>query len=124
MTRVEEWITAMSSPDGWLRLGHPADAALLSLVVHAAFSDGQIQPEEFAVLERLLPGMESGAVLLLAATALEAPMDFRGLMAAVPEPPDRRRLVRLAAAMVWRDQRVARAELGFVGALLEAIEAA
>lgn len=122
MTRVEEWIEALSTPGGRLRPGHPSDAVLLALVVHAAYADGAIKPEEFALLERLLPGVEPGALLTMAALALEAPMDFRALLEAIPEPADRRRLVRLAAAMVWRDQRVAREELNFVGALLEAIE--
>lgn len=120
-SRVLEWLTVLADPDATLRGAHPADEALLSLLVHAALADGDVGPGQLARLRRLMPGSSDDQIVARVSEEARHALSFDGLLMAVPEEADRQRLERLATAMTLSDDHVGSAENSFLRQLSEAI---
>ena len=107
MSRIAEYASVLSGASSAALAGeHPADASLRSLLVHLAFSDGQVDASEFDLLQRLLPEQELGALLVWVDAESKRPLDLAGLRSTFPSPEDRRELIALAEAMAALDGHV------------------
>lgn len=102
--------------------GHPADDALLALLVHTAFSDGVIDDHELTFLAGVLPGRSKEALRGWVAEVGGHPLDLAAITDALPEPDDRWRCLRFAATMAWKDGHVADEELAFLSELSSAMD--
>ncbi|GEM_PF-2346709 len=106
-SRIDSFLAVLEDPAAPPLAGtDPADAALLALLAHVAFADGQVGDEEFALLSRLFPGLESGDILGRVAASLEAGLDVDGLARALPSLVDRAKALRFATHMAWADDQM------------------
>ncbi len=121
MSRVDEWLQVIANPSHRLSGTSEDDRWLFSMLVHMAFADGNVAEGEYVLLERLLPGMESGALLSAVVEAAAQPFDIEGLAAAFPLPSDRRQLLVLAGEMAWGDSHLDPRETQLLGKLREAL---
>ena len=104
MNRIAEYAAILKNDSAAPLAGsHPVDPHLRSLLVHIAFADGEVDGTEFALLDRLVPELDSGALLMWVAEEAQRPMDLEALLEAVPLPSDRRALVELAKHMARAD---------------------
>ena len=83
--------------------GHPADDALLALLVHVAFSDRSIDEGELAFLQRVLPGREPDQLLQWVEAVGNMPLDLEAVASALPTTEERWKGLRFAARMAWKD---------------------
>lgn len=112
MSRVDEYLKLIDDPKHpALTPGHPADAALLSLLVQLAWSDGVVQGDEFALLQRVRPDLDPGDLMTWADEVAAGTLDLDALAAAAPSQDDRWNVLRLAARMVCLDGDVAEEEV-------------
>lgn len=112
MSRVDEYLQLIDDPDHPpLAPGDPADRALLSLLVHLAWSDGVVEGDEFALLQRVRPDLDAGDLMHWADQTAAAPLDLDALARAAPTPDERWGALRLAARMVCLDGEVADEEV-------------
>lgn len=120
MSRVADYIERIDDPSlPPLILDHPADGPLLEWMVHLAAEDGEVQGDEFALLQRLRADLAPGALLAWAASVAVRPPDLEPLRSIVVDPVERFDLLRLAARMVAMDGEVAEAERGSLWDLAE-----
>ena len=96
---------------------HPGDSALNSLLVHVAFADGQVDDNEFSMLQQLMPGRELGELLVWVDAESKRPMDVDGLMKAFALTSQRMELLALAERMAAVDGRVDVGERALLDAL-------
>jgi|JI10StandDraft_1071094.scaffolds.fasta_scaffold550247_2 uncharacterized tellurite resistance protein B-like protein len=100
-----------------IRVGEPADDALLQLLVRMAFADGTIDEGELAMLRGVLPLPDDDALRSWIQRTLYAAPDFSHLAEAF-DTDDRRWLaLRFAARMAARDGRLADPEHHLLEAL-------
>ena len=65
MALVDDFLDLVQSPRrAAVMPGQPSSDALLALLVHMAFSDGEVDAGEFSFLERVLPGREPGELMV------------------------------------------------------------
>lgn len=122
MGRVAEWLRVLQNKEEHLTSTHPGDDALFSLLVHVAFADGLVEEDEFDLLTRVTPGAEMGAVLDRVSEEARQPMNFEGLLLALPNREDRDLLMKLATTMALSDHHVAVNESEFLQRLATALE--
>jgi hypothetical protein len=91
--------------------------AVLSLLVHVAFSDGLVQDDEFTYLQQLVPRSNPSELLAEVTAIAERPLDCDALARALPDEPTRWRALNFAARMAWMDRQLTRKE---TAVLLEA----
>jgi uncharacterized membrane protein YebE (DUF533 family) len=104
VSRISEFRDVISgSRTEPLSPGHPQDRALLSLLVHTAFADGQVAEEEFDLLGKLAPDKDMGELLIWIAEEAEKTMNIAELAHLFPAPTDRHALLELVQLMVGMD---------------------
>jgi hypothetical protein len=120
MSRARELLRLVDQPEHPpLPPGHPADPALWSLLVGLAVGDGQVAPDEVALLRRVRPELSSAALQEWITTTARAGIDWSGLKAAAPDGDTALDVLRLAARMVALDGDVADNELGSMSQLAQ-----
>lgn len=123
MARVDEIVDFINGDErGRFQPGHPADDALLALLVHMAFSDGVVDDNEIAFLQRMLPGRSSRSLREWVSNVGRQPLDYEAVLAVAPTPDDRWKCLRFAALMGWRDGHLAVEEEQFLEKLAAALE--
>lgn len=104
MSRADVFIALLDDPSAEApQVGERADEALLGILVHLACADGVVQEEEFAFLERVLPGRETTEILgWVADTASEAP-NLEQLADLLDGREERLGALRFAVRLAWAD---------------------
>ena len=100
---------------------HPIDPMLRSLLVHAAFADAKVEPDELAVLALIIPERPIDQLEAWVATEASKPLDFAPIRAAVPKRSDRISLIRLVHTMVHIDQDAVSSELTLIDNITQAL---
>lgn len=111
MSRVIQYLGLIddpSRPD--LRPGHPADPVLYHLMVDLAYSDGVVQGDEFALLQRIRPELDPTELMSWAMDLAEEPFQEIVLAKLVEQGEDGMDVLRFAARMVCLDGDVAEEE--------------
>lgn len=104
MTRVDEYLELVDNPGSQaLTPGHPADDAMLALLVHVAFSDGTVNEDELAFLDKVLPGREPAQLMAWIEQVCAHPLDIEAVATALPSTEERWKALRFAARMAWKD---------------------
>jgi uncharacterized tellurite resistance protein B-like protein len=104
MTRVDDFLDLVDNPARQaLTPGHPADDALLALLVHVAFSDGEVDAGELAFLQRVLPGRDGGELVAWVQQVAAFPLDLDAVAAALPSAEERWKALRFAVRMAYKD---------------------
>ena len=107
MTRVDDFLELVDNPARQaLTPGHPADDALIALLVHTAFSDGDVDDEELDFLQKVLPGRDRGQLATWARQVGSQPLQVAAVAAALPTVDERWKGLRFAARMAWKDGEV------------------
>ena len=118
MARVDEFLRLVDDPSRQkLGGGDPSDGALLSLMVHVAFSDGVVAPTELAFLKKVLPDRSEETLLSWVKNAAHQPFDWEGLNRSLATADDRWKGLRFAARMAWKDGTIQAEELDFMNSL-------
>ena len=116
MTRVDDYLDLVDNPARQaLTPGHPADDALLALLVHVAFSDGAVDAGELGFLERALPGRDPADLVAWVEQVARHPLDFAAVAAALPTSEERWKGLRFAARMAYKDGSVQATERQLLG---------
>src|SRR5690349_12375918 len=111
MSRVRLFLDRIDDPTlPALEPGDPRDAPLLALLVHLAALDGVVQGDEFALLQRLRPDLEPGALLAWAADTAAEPLDLDAIVTSTSSVDERWDVLRFAARMVGMDGEVDQGE--------------
>lgn len=111
MTRVDEYLELVNNPGSQaLTPGHPADDAMLALLVHVAFSDGNVSADELDFLDKVLPGREPDQLIAWIEQVCAHPLDIQAVASALPSPEERWKALRFAARMAWKDGAVEEGE--------------
>jgi len=101
----------------------PEDRALLVLLVHVAFSDGEVQDDEVAFLLQVLPDRDPEELRAwVAAVAQEGPLDYQALAQALPRMEQRWKALRFGARMAWKDGTLHPRERELLTTLAEQLE--
>lgn len=107
MTRVDDFLELVDNPARQaLTPGHPADDALIALLVHTAFSDGDVDDEELDFLQKVLPGRDRDQLATWARQVGSQPLQVSAVAAALPTVDERWKGLRFAARMAWKDGEV------------------
>jgi hypothetical protein len=107
MTRVDDFLELVDNPARQaLTPGHPADDALIALLVHTAFSDGDVDDEELDFLQKVLPGRDRADLANWARQVGAQPLKIDAIAAALPTADERWKGLRFAARMAWKDGEV------------------
>jgi hypothetical protein len=123
MARVDEFLQLVDDPDrAALEPGNPADAALLSLLTHVAFSDGRVDDSELRFLARVLPDRDPEALRRWAIDSGSRPLDPAALARALPTPEERWKGLRFAVRMAWKDGRLVDAEKELLANIVQALQ--
>ena len=86
MARVDDFLDLVDAPSRRsLEPGDPADSALLALMVHVAFSDGVVAPNELDFLTKVLPGRSQADLLAWVKEAAHKTLDWDGIIYAQDE---------------------------------------
>jgi len=111
MSRVDAYLELIDDPTAEaLEPGHPADPALHRLLVHLAYSDGVVQGDEFALLQRVRADLEPGELMAWAMEEAMADFDDSELKLLVQRGEAPMDILRFAARMVCLDGDVAAEE--------------
>lgn len=123
MPRVDDYLNLVDDPkrQGFTP-GHPADDALIALLAHMAFSDGEVHERELDFLQRVLPGRHGSDLRMWAMAAGARPLDLDAVAAALPTPEEAWKGLRFAARMAWKDGMIADAEVELLTRLAGALE--
>lgn len=122
MPRVDDYLGLVENPShGALTPGHPADDALLALLVHVAFSDGTVDEGEIAFLQRVLPGRGPEQLTAWVNQVGAIPLDVGAVAAALPSQEERWKGLRFAARMAWKDGAVQHEERDLLNTLAEGL---
>ena len=112
MSRVNQTLALIDDPTlPPLDPGHPADAVLQHLLVDLAYSDGVVQGDEFALLQRVRPDLDPSELMSWAMETAETPFRDASLARLAAEGEDPMDLLRFAARMVCLDGDVADEEI-------------
>jgi len=115
MSRLDDFIAILNGTKTTpLEEEHPLDGIVLSILIHAAFSDGIVVEEEFDLLLRMMPGRELGDVLSFVSEESQRPMNFNQILNTFSEPQARQSLVAAIEAMIASDNQIAPAENAFL----------
>jgi hypothetical protein len=121
-SRVDDVLHLIESHAGSaIRPGaHPSDDALLTLLVHMAFSDGVFEESELAMLRKVAPLPDDEALHAWVRGIVSKPLDLHAISAALDTDDRRWTALRYAARMAWKDEELAVAEHTFLDRLREA----
>jgi len=118
MARIDDYLDLVADPDAdALVSGDAADDALVALLAHVAFADGDVDDRELDFLERVFPGRERGALREWAIEAGAAELDLAAVADALPSPDERWTGLRFAAHMAWKDGVLTDEEMAFLASL-------
>jgi uncharacterized tellurite resistance protein B-like protein len=117
MSRIQQFLNVLNDPAARLDPGHPEDPLLLSLMVHVAFADGEVEENEFALLGRLCPDKELGELLMWITQEADKPLDLQALADTYPAPSDRDQLLTFAGHMAWGDNQLETSEVQLIARL-------
>ncbi|TNE90285.1 MAG: TerB family tellurite resistance protein [Deltaproteobacteria bacterium] len=122
MPRVDDYLNLVDDPkrQGFTP-GHPADDALIALLAHMAFSDGEVHDRELDFLQRILPGRDASDLRMWAMAAGARPLDLSAVAAALPSAEEAWKGLRFAARMAWKDGMIADAEVELLTRLAAAL---
>lgn len=110
-TRVDAFLEVVRNPDGPSLGGEtPEDDAIRSLLVHLIYADGDLADDELLLGLRMLPFLSPRDAAARIRAIRRQPVDIVGLLAAVPEPEDRRKLIQFAQQVATVDGEYADAE--------------
>jgi DnaJ-domain-containing protein 1 len=123
-SRVDDVLHLLESHAGSaIRPGaHPSDDALLTLLVHMAFSDGVFEPSELAMLRKVAPLPDDEALQSWVHGIVSRPLDLEQIAAALDTDDRRWTALRYAARMAWKDEDLAPSERAFLNRLCAACE--
>ena len=123
MPRVDDYLNLVENPrhEGFTP-GHPADDALIALLAHMAFSDGEVHERELDFLQRVLPGRDLADLRVWAMAAGARPLDLRAVARALPTTEEAWKGLRFAARMAWKDGMIADAEVDLLERLSQALQ--
>jgi uncharacterized tellurite resistance protein B-like protein len=123
MPRVDDYLNLVDDPKRHgFTPGHPADDALIALLAHMAFSDGEVHERELDFLQRVLPGRHGADLKMWAMAAGARPLDLDAVAAALPTHEEAWKGLRFAARMAWKDGMIADAEVELLSRLAAALE--
>ena len=117
MSRIQQFLDVLNDPNAQLDPGHPEDALLLSVMVHVAFADGEVEENEFALLQRLCPDKELGELLVWITEEAAKPLDLQALADSYPDPAHRDQLLTFAGHMAWGDNQLETSEVQLIAKL-------
>ncbi len=104
MTRVDSFLDVVRNPDGPSLQGtSPHDDAIRALLVHLIYADGVVADEELTLGLRLLPDLSPREAAAELRRIRSEPVDVDALLAAVPDPADRRKLIQFAQHVATTD---------------------
>ena len=107
MGRIAEFAAVVKPGSAAVLAGsHPVDSLLLSLLVHTAFADGEVDQTEFDLLGRLMPALSPTERLMQVDQIARSALDLEALLAEFPAPSDRQALVALAKDMARTDRTI------------------
>ena len=107
MTRAEQYLAILRNQgSGTLQGTDPVDTCLQEMLVHASFADGIVNDDEFELLERLLPDLAAGEVLVWVANTAQKPLDMARLLKVFSTREQREQLMALAREMVAIDRSI------------------
>lgn len=122
MSRVSDYLGLIDDPARpSLTPGHSADPVLHHLLVDLAYSDGVVQGDEFALLQRVRPDLDPADLMAWAMEQSETPFPLTTLARLVSQGEDALDLVRFAARMVCLDGEVAGEERERLGEIARAV---
>jgi hypothetical protein len=121
MARVDEYLALLRGESNSLETGHPADDAMLALLVHVAFSDGHVDDHELAFLQRVLPGRDEESLRTWVQAACADPIDLIAVAKALPTQDERWKGLRFASRMAWKDGYLAVEEQSLLERLADAL---
>jgi uncharacterized tellurite resistance protein B-like protein len=122
MARVDEFLELVDDPRRpAIRPGHPADAALLALLAHVAFADGDVDDTELSFLSRVLPDRDPEALRRWAGDEGARPFDLAAVARALPAVEERWKALRFAVRMAWKDGTIAPEERALLARLVRAL---
>ena len=108
MSRVSQYLELISDPGlPSLSPGDPSDGVLWALLVHLAFSDGVVQGDEFALLERVRADLDPSDLMEWAMAQAMEDFDVASLAAVVARGEAPIDVLRFAARMICLDGDVA-----------------
>lgn len=122
MSRVSDYLALIDDPARTsLVPGHASDAALHHLLVELAFSDGVVQGDEFALLQRVRPDLDPAALMQWAMELSEQTLTDDRLRWLVAQGEDGMDVLRFAARMVCLDGDVAHEERARLGRIASVV---
>lgn len=121
VNRVDQYLAVLNDPSlPPISNPGPADALIRALLVHVAFADGEVEEDEFGLLERLIPEKDAGELLSYIADTADNVLDLDALADALPTRAERDSAILLAEVMAARDERVVGEEREMIGQLMAA----
>jgi len=121
MSRIQEFLDVLNNPTAVVQGSHPQDALLLSVMVHVAFADGQVEENEFALLGRLAPAKDPSELMFWITDEAAKPLDTDALVATFTSADDRERLLTFAGHMAWGDNQLEASEVHLIADLARAL---
>ncbi|MCA9489230.1 MAG: TerB family tellurite resistance protein [Myxococcales bacterium] len=110
-TRVDAFLEVVRNPEGApLDGATDQDDAIRSLLVHLIYADGDLADEELLLGLRMLPLLSPREAAARLRAIRGSPVDIAQLLAAVPDPEDRRKLIQFAQHVATIDGEYAEAE--------------
>lgn len=118
--RPREFLDALENP-ALPRCEHSGEAAelLRALLVHVFFADHDLDKRELALLQRVLPDVDTRQYVKSVAARR---LDLDRLAELFPDPADREDILALAEHAVWGDAKLARREQGLIDRLVEKLD--
>ena len=121
MARVDDYLDLVAGERNSLESGHPADEALLALLVHVAFSDGHVDDHELAFLQRVLPDRDEAALRVWVTEVCSEPLNLKAVANVLETDDERWKCLRYASRMAWKDGYLAEEEQSLLESLATAL---
>ncbi|MBT3222910.1 MAG: TerB family tellurite resistance protein [Proteobacteria bacterium] len=121
MARVDDYLDLVAGDRNSLESGHPADEALLGLLVHVAFSDGHVDDHELSFLQRVLPDRDEAALREWVTQVCGEPLNLKAVAQVLETDDERWKCLRYAARMAWKDGYLAVEEKSLLESLAAAL---
>ncbi len=119
MAPIDRWLAFTPRAPGELSR---EEQALLSLLVHVACCDDDLDEREFAFVQRFLPGRDIAALRDWVAQEGRAPLDVAAVAAALPTTELRWKGLRFAVRMAWKDGKISPEERALLARVVDGLE--
>jgi len=119
MGPIDRWLSAEPQASGELSR---EEEALLSLLVHVAYCDQELDEREFSFVQRFLPGRDLDALRTWVAQEGAVPLDMSAVAAALPTVDKRWKALRFAVRMAWKDGAVSAPERALLARVVDGLE--